>query len=85
MEETKKVQEIITAIQRKRANRAIEDLRAQFHHTRTILQLLPAIKKNFSPITLAVAMERVERRRGDFTPNDLFLFETFKASLKETE
>ncbi len=82
----KEIKETFLAVaKRKRANRELNCLLLQFHGRKSIFQLLPVIKLRCSPIALTVALERVERRRSELSMEDLVFFETFKASLKQSE
>ena len=82
MKKTKKVQAneiLIDDAQRKRANKGIDALLKE-HLGKRIIDLLPLIKLRY-PNILAVALERVERRRDFLSEDDLVFLEKFKASL----
>jgi len=73
------------AAQRKKANKELDFLLRQFHGRKSILQLLPVIKLRCSDVVLAVALERVERRRNGLAIDDLVFLETFKKSLQNKQ
>lgn len=70
---------------RKKANRELDFLLRQFHGRKSILQLLPVIKLRCSDVVLALALERVERRRNGLAIDDLVFLETFKKSLQDKQ
>ena len=70
---------------RKRANNEIDLLLEQFHGRKGIDELLEAIRRRLPDYVLAVAMERVERRKDKLPPHRRAAFEAFKASLKPAE
>lgn len=75
-----KTKEVLSeTVQRKRANKLIDELLRQ-HRGKRIIDILPAIKKNF-PSALAVALERVERRKDDLSGSDLIFLANFKLTL----
>ena len=86
-----KIKEVLSAaVQRKRANKEIDWLRERFHHKKTILELLPAIKRQcdkgqYSPMVLTVALERVERKSYELGSKDAIFLAEFKASLEKSE
>ena len=77
---------LLTASQRRRANREISHLLKTFHGTRKLRELLRAMKQRGYPdYVLAVAIERVEaeRKRDELTFEEIMDFEEFKASLDQ--
>jgi hypothetical protein len=77
-----KIKEVLSEAQnRKRANKALDHLLEQFPRKR-IIDILPAIKKNF-PSIVAVALERVERRTDALSPEDLIFLANFKRELEQ--
>jgi len=81
-----RVKEILTEAQRrKRAGKELSNLSLQFHGQKSLLQLLPVIKKQCSKLALTLAIERIERKRNELCMEDLFFFEQFKKSLEPQE
>jgi hypothetical protein len=73
---------LITAAERRRANKEIDYLLQRFHGRKSILDLLPAMKQRDFPLyVIRVAVERVERRRNGLSIEELMELEAFKASL----
>lgn len=73
---------LITAVERRRANKEIDFLLQRFHGRKSILDLLPAMKqRGFPPYVLRVALERVEGKRHGLEIEDVIFLEKFKASL----
>lgn len=75
---------LLTAAQRRRANKEIDFLLRRFSGKR-IVDLLPAILRRCSKDALEVAIERVERRKDDLSRDDVVFFEQFKSSLKDPQ
>ena len=77
-----KIKEILlTAAEKRMANRQIDCLLAQFRGKR-IIDLLPLIRLRF-PKVLAVALQRVERRKNDLGIEDAIFLANFKRSLDQ--
>lgn len=75
---------LVSAVERRRANREIDCLLRQFHGRRSIFDLLPAMKQRGFPLyVLKVAIERVENRRNALKIEEVAELEAFKASLAE--
>ena len=70
----------LSAVQRKSANQQIGFLLREFPGKR-IIDLLPWIKRCCLETVLAVALERVERRKDDLPIDDQVFLEGFKRSL----
>jgi len=70
----------LSAPDRKSANHQIDELLKMFRPKR-IIDLLPVIKLRFSETVLAVAVERVERRKDDLPTDDQVFFADFMRSL----
>ena len=78
-----KVKEVLfTAGEMRRAKNELNSLLLQFRGRKSILQLLPVIKRRCSLATLTMALERVEFRKHDLDMEDQVFFEEFKNSLK---
>ena len=78
-----KVKEVLfTAGEMRRAKNELNSLLLQFRGRKSILQLLPVIKRRCSLATLTMALERVESRKHDLSMDDQIFFEEFKNSLK---
>ncbi len=77
---------LITAKERRRANKEIDLLLRQFHHRKSIFDLLPAMKQRHYPLyVIRVAIERVEGRRNELKIEQQMELEAFKASLAEQQ
>ena len=77
---------LLTASQRRRANKEISHLLKTFHGTRKLRELLRAMKQRGYPdYVLKIAIERVEaeRKRDELTFEEIMDFEEFKASLDQ--
>ncbi len=80
-----KVKQILSdAVQRRRANQVIDNLLGQFKG-KSILQLLPVIKRRCARSVLDVAIERVERRKNALKITDQIFLAQFKANLDNPE
>jgi len=80
-----KVKEVlITAKERRRANKEIDHLLSRFRG-KSLIKLLPVIKLRYSRSILAVALERVEGKRNGLAIEDAIFLEEFKTSLEKTE
>ena len=75
---------LLTAKERRRANKAIDSLLEQFRGKR-IIDLLLVIRRRFSKIVLTVALERVERRQDELGDEDAIFLAVFKDSLEKSE
>ena len=82
-----KIKEVlITAKDRRRANKEIDFLLRQFHSKKSIFDLLPAMKQRGYPLyIIRVALERVEGRRHELRIEQRMELEAFKASLAEQQ
>ena len=74
---------LLTAVQRRRANKEIDCLLKQFRGRR-IIDLLPVIKFRF-PDILVVALERVEGKQYELGSKDAIFLAKFKADLEKSE
>ena len=68
--------------QLRRAKNELNALLLQFRGRKSILQLLPVIKRRCSLATLTMAIERLECKKHEFDVEDLVFFEEFKRTLK---
>ncbi|MEK7664996.1 MAG: hypothetical protein AAB361_02555 [Patescibacteria group bacterium] len=75
---------LLTVAEKRRANKAIGSLLAEFKGRYSLLQLLPLIKRRY-PFLLPTAIERVERQknRNELKMEKIIEFEAFKDSLKQ--
>lgn len=80
-----KIKEVLlTATERRRANKEIDNLLSRFHG-KSLIKLLPVIKRRYSRSILNVALERVEGRKHGLEIEDVVFLEEFKASLGKPE
>jgi len=82
-----KIKEVLlTAVERRRANKEINFLLRQFHGRKSIFDILPAMKQRGYPLyIIRVALERVEGRRNELRIEQQMELEVFKASLEKPE
>ena len=82
-----KVKKILPSIaERRKADRAIGDVRRQFRGRYSLLQILPLLERRY-PLLLTRAIERIEgqKARDELSFEEIIFFETFKASLSREE
>ena len=80
-----KIKEVLlTATERRRANKEINNLLLRFHG-KSLIKLLPVIKRRYSQSILNLALERVEGRRHGLEIEDVIFLEEFKTSLEKPE
>lgn len=80
-----KIKEVLlTATERRRANKEINNLLSRFYG-KSLIKLLPVIKRRYSRSILNVALERIEGRRHGLEIEDVIFLEEFKASLEKPE
>ncbi|MEK7541151.1 MAG: hypothetical protein AAB529_02885 [Patescibacteria group bacterium] len=84
--EQQKEEKIKKALLRKKADKALKDIRSEHNNRYSIFQLLRLLEHRY-PSLLARAVERVEgqKNRNELTDNEVMEFETFKASLLQKQ
>jgi len=73
------------AYRRRRAKRELDCVLESFHGKKSLIQLLPALKRRCSRAAVQIALERIRRRWTHLSVEDQVFVSQFEASLKKEE